>query len=430
MPKKPDEYEVGTVEPAAHFLNVGAASIRKWAHRIKGRKISLRTSEADKKEEGVSASASPIEADSDISVVSPYQREHIVQFYEDDAYLLKSVRAFLAEGDAAIVIATPEHMRILEQHLEIGGVSVEEAVMRGIYKTFDAKKTLAQFMVNGMPDADLFSAVLGTVIEKIGQGSKNIRAFGEMVSLLWQEGNPQGALRLEELWNELQVHHSFALFCAYPMAAFSDQVHTENFATVCHKHSTVTPSETYALQSDPDTRAREIVYLQQKAASLEAAMNKSLHMELKLQEQKDELEEFFENAAMGIHLVGRDGKILKANKAELELLGYSREEYIGKDIRQFHADENIIEDIFTRLSSGEVLKNYKARLRCKDGSIKDVLINSNVLWKDGEFIHTRCFTRNVSELRRQELITQESENRFQALIHATSDVVYRMSPDR
>lgn len=108
------------------------------------------------------------------------------------------------------------------------------------------------------------------------------------------------------------------------------------------------------------------------------------------------LEEFLDNATVGIHLVDADGIILYANKAELELLGYTKEEYIGRSITEFHADKESIENIFSRLSSKEQLNNHEARLRCKDGSIRHVLISSNVYWNDNKFIHTRCFTRDIS----------------------------------
>ena len=109
-----------------------------------------------------------------------------------------------------------------------------------------------------------------------------------------------------------------------------------------------------------------------------------------------------ENGALGLHFVGPDGTILNANQAELELLGYSREEYIGHHIAEFHVDRPVIDDILARLARNETLKNYEARLRAKDGSIKHVLITSNVLWNDRGFVHTRCFTRDITDRKRVE----------------------------
>ena len=127
------------------------------------------------------------------------------------------------------------------------------------------------------------------------------------------------------------------------------------------------------------------------------------------------LQDFFDNSNVGLHWVGPDGIIERANRTELEMLGYTAEEYIGHHISEFHVDPPVIQDILQRLISNQSLENYFARLRRKDGSIRDVLINSSVFRGDqGEFIHTRCFTRDVTELRLAEQ-RRIDENRLTAL---------------
>ena len=115
-----------------------------------------------------------------------------------------------------------------------------------------------------------------------------------------------------------------------------------------------------------------------------------------LERSRRDLEDFFENGAVGLHWVASDGSILRVNQAELDLLGYSREEYVGRHIADFHADGPIIEDILARLTRGEKLDKYEARLKAKDGSIKHVLISSNVQFREGRFIkhalfHVGCY---------------------------------------
>ena len=112
---------------------------------------------------------------------------------------------------------------------------------------------------------------------------------------------------------------------------------------------------------------------------------------------EQELKHCLDHAAEGLHWVGPDGTILWANQTELDLLGYTREEYIGHNIAEFHVDRPVIEDILRRLTRGDTLRNHKARVRAKDGTIRHVEINSNVLWRDGEFLHTRCFTRDITD---------------------------------
>lgn len=115
---------------------------------------------------------------------------------------------------------------------------------------------------------------------------------------------------------------------------------------------------------------------------------------------KLELADFCENAPVPLHWLGPDGTILWANQAELDLLGYAREEYVGHSVVEFHADRETADDFLRRLSANETLHDFPARLTCRDGSVRDVLISSNVLWDEGRFIHTRCFTRDVTERKR------------------------------
>lgn len=121
-----------------------------------------------------------------------------------------------------------------------------------------------------------------------------------------------------------------------------------------------------------------------------------------LESRLEELTDFIDNAALPLHWVDARGVIIWANQAELDLLGYSKEEYLGRAISDFHMDAAAISDITKRLNNKETILNYPARLRRKDGSTKHVLINSNAFFKNGEFQHTRCFTRDVTELRIEE----------------------------
>lgn len=133
-----------------------------------------------------------------------------------------------------------------------------------------------------------------------------------------------------------------------------------------------------------------------------------------------DLEDFFENAAVGLHIVSSEGIILRANKAELELLGYTAEEYVGKHIASFHADAWAIADILDKLSCGRDLDRYPARLRAKNGQIKHVLITSNSRFEDGRFINTRCFTTDVTDVHQAELARLESEERLAATYQAAT----------
>jgi PAS domain S-box-containing protein len=119
---------------------------------------------------------------------------------------------------------------------------------------------------------------------------------------------------------------------------------------------------------------------------------------IQLSRSEQNLREFFDNASVGLHWMGPDGVILYVNQTELEMLGYTREEYVGRQIAEFHVDPSVIDELLVRLKRGETVREFPSRMWCKDGRILDVRINSNVLFEEGRFIHTRCFTRNVTEL--------------------------------
>lgn len=144
-------------------------------------------------------------------------------------------------------------------------------------------------------------------------------------------------------------------------------------------------------------------------ALLQQEIQERQRIEETLRQSQQELTDFVENAPIGMHWVAADGRILWVNQAELDLLGYTREEYIGRSIVEFHADQAVIEDILGRLTSNETLHSFEAKLRCKDGDLRYVLIDSNVLrGENGEFIHTRCFTRNITGRKQAELLQQET----------------------
>ena len=126
--------------------------------------------------------------------------------------------------------------------------------------------------------------------------------------------------------------------------------------------------------------------------------------------------DLFEQAAVGLHLVGADGTILHANRTELELLGYERDEYIGHHIAEFHADAVVITELLRRLARGQTVHDYEARMRAKDGSLRHVLITVNARrGPNGELLHTCCFTRDISALQRVDADRSLSDARFEIL---------------
>ncbi|MEP7143224.1 MAG: PAS domain S-box protein [Ferruginibacter sp.] len=144
----------------------------------------------------------------------------------------------------------------------------------------------------------------------------------------------------------------------------------------------------------------------------------------KADRKTSELQDYVDNAPIALHWVDAMGIIKWANKAELNLLGFIEEEYIGHHISEFHMEADKIHDILNRLRCNETLKNYEATLRCKDGSAKTVQISSNVLWNDGEFVHTRCFTIDITEEKKLFNALKASEALYKALVNSLPTGVY------
>jgi signal transduction histidine kinase len=211
---------------------------------------------------------------------------HFVQFYEEDAYLLDHVGEYLGAalrgGDAGVIIATKLHRDGVEQRLLQAGIDVEAARASGQYISHDALETLMRFMVDGMPDADRFNAVIGEIISTAAASHSRVRAFGAMVALLVADGKYAATLELERLWNDLQRRLPFSLFCAYPMDHDGGEELVELFTAINAAHTDVIPAESYNALPTADDRLRAIADLQQKARWLETEMAQRKQVEERL----------------------------------------------------------------------------------------------------------------------------------------------------
>ena len=163
----------------------------------------------------------------DFSAAKVWTPRHDVQFYDDDFALTASVGRFLAEGLRAaqpcIMIATPTHCRAFNAYLKTLGVDVD-ALHSSQMVCLDARETLSAFMEGNVPNAELFQATVGNVFERLVDNRRyvTVRAYGEMVDVLWRDGKTDAAIKLEQLWNELARKYSFSLLCAYDKSGVAD----------------------------------------------------------------------------------------------------------------------------------------------------------------------------------------------------------------
>jgi anti-sigma regulatory factor (Ser/Thr protein kinase) len=179
-----------------------------------------------------------------------------VQFYDHDTDLILRVGQYLVEGlragEIVVVIATPDHRRAFEAELTAADLDLAQARRDGTFITLDAADTMSRFIADGRPDPGGFDAVVGGLIRGATETGRPVRAYGEMVALLWDAGNVLEAIELEELWNDLGREQAFTLFCAYPSHSVSGSEHSESLLEVCRVHSSVVHQR--SADDRPDSR--------------------------------------------------------------------------------------------------------------------------------------------------------------------------------
>jgi PAS domain S-box-containing protein len=238
-------------------------------------------------------------------MVTQYPARHAVQVYETDGYLAQRVVEFLHGGLAdrarCVVIATPSHRELFSAGLAHAGVDLDAALASGDLMLLDAQDILHQFMVGAMPDAARFQALLGPVLSRASRDGRKVRAFGEMVDLLWRDGQPDAAIRLEQLWNDLARTHSFELLCAYTIANLY-KTSSGRFREICEVHDHAHAPEV----GSADENTRLLIAEISRRANLE----RELRQQIRQLQRAEELERA--HAARNLKLQQATGALARA----------------------------------------------------------------------------------------------------------------------
>jgi hypothetical protein len=180
----------------------------------------------------------------------PHPRGHFVQLYEaDEVALAKNVGLYLWEGlrqgEGVLVIATPEHQELFSGHLDHVGANLPALLGSQQLVFWDAQDTLNQFMAGGQPAWQQFESVIRTAMRQVRpmRGADGLRAYGEMVGLLWKARQFAASIRLEQLWNRLLEQSSFSLYCSYAIDVFGKEFEVGNLDGVLCTHTHLVPAQ-------------------------------------------------------------------------------------------------------------------------------------------------------------------------------------------
>jgi PAS domain S-box-containing protein len=358
---------------------------------------------------------------SEISSSLPHEHVHTVQFYGDDGVLLHELNRYigsaLANGSSAVIIATAGHIENLSLKLQGQGIDVANAAAESRYIPLDAAHVLSRFIVNGRPEPLRFSEVIGSVIGRAAGAARvenrRVVAFGEMVALLWAEGNAEGAMQVEKLWNELAKVYSFALHCAYPMQAFCKQEMADSLLSICEEHTAVL-QEGFGTKLTPEGLILR---------------NAEWH----------QMEEPFRMFVEGVRdyailMLDPEGHIATWNAGAERIKGYKAQEIVGKHFSSFYPPDAIRagkpQDLLNQALKEGHVEDEGWRVR-KDGSVfwANVTITP-VRDAAGRLIGFGKVTRDLTEQRRAELALRRSEERARLFIEGVQDyAIFMLDPE-
>ena len=183
--------------------------------------------------------------------MQPIAYQHGLQLYNDDRYLAATVvSSLLGDGlgdDRLLIVATPDHRDAFASELTAAGLDLEALQSADRLVFADARSSLDQIIVDRRPDRAVFAELVGQTVRRLsGPDGATVRIYGEMVDLLWREGNPDAAHELEDLANELCATLPVRILCGYSLDALESDDTRAHFLRVCHSHDRVEPAERYA----------------------------------------------------------------------------------------------------------------------------------------------------------------------------------------
>ncbi len=348
----------------------------------------------------------------------PAGNSHTAHFHSSDDLLVREVGlrlgAALTAGGAALVIAAPARRAAFEEQLLSKGLDLAKLASQGRWLALEPGATLAEFMVEGWPDAKKFALVVGRIFDSLSAAVENVPSsehspvvYGEMVSVLWEEGKTGAAMRLEQLWNELATQRRFHLSCGWPLRFFSRDTDGVVIERICAEHSHVVPGHGYESMSDEQRRQRSVVW-QLQSQALEEQMLVESHAE----QAQMRLAAIVESSDDAIVSKDLNGIVTSWNAAAERILGYTAKEMIGRPITtlippELHPDEV---EILRKIQAGERIEHFETVRVTKSGERIDVSLTiSPVRSRDGKIVGAAKILRDVTMQKKLEAALRTTE---------------------
>jgi hypothetical protein len=178
----------------------------------------------------------------------PAAGDHIVQVVRDEAFLAEAVAQYAAWGielgEAVVLVVSAERRAVLGRSLEARGVQPSAAL-----RIVDAEALLDCLLREGKPERAAFRDIVGGLVAGLRLEYPAVRAYGEMVDLLFRRGDHAAALDLEQHWNDLAREQGVTVFCAYSLDPL-DPGDYSALRSVCQCHTHLIPARDYAGLND------------------------------------------------------------------------------------------------------------------------------------------------------------------------------------